>query len=67
MMDPIPDTPGKCSHWHFNLVVDDADNYAKQALVLGGVFWFHHMMSLMSGVFALCLIQRVLLRIYCSQ
>lgn len=36
MMNPTPDTPGKESYWHAYIAVDDVDNCAKQAPLLGG-------------------------------
>ncbi len=36
MMNPTVDTPIKGSFWHAYIAVDDVDQCAKQALVLGG-------------------------------
>ncbi len=36
MMNPTVDTPIKGSFWHTYIAVDDVDDCAKQALVLGG-------------------------------
>ena len=36
MMKPTPDTPGKGSYWHSYIAVEDIDDCAKQAVVLGG-------------------------------
>ena len=36
MMNPTPDAPGKGSHWHSYIAVDDVEKCAKQAPILGG-------------------------------
>jgi uncharacterized protein len=36
MMNPTPDTPGKGSFWHAYFAVDDVDDCAKRAMLLGG-------------------------------
>ena len=36
MMNPTPDTPVKNSFWHAYLAVEDVDDCARQALLLGG-------------------------------
>jgi predicted enzyme related to lactoylglutathione lyase len=36
MMNPTPETPGKGSHWHSYIAVEDVDECAKQAALLGG-------------------------------
>ena len=36
MMNPTPDTPDKESYWHSYIAVDNVDNCAKQAPLLGG-------------------------------
>ncbi|OGQ95144.1 MAG: glyoxalase [Deltaproteobacteria bacterium RIFOXYD12_FULL_57_12] len=36
MMNPTPDTPGKGSFWHFYIAVENIEECAKQALLLGG-------------------------------
>ena len=36
MMNPTPDTPGKGSFWHSYIAVEDVDNCAKRASILGG-------------------------------
>lgn len=36
MMNPTHDTPGKGSYWHSYIAVEDIDDCAKQAVVLGG-------------------------------
>lgn len=36
MMNPTPETPGKQSHWHSYISVEDVDECAKQATLLGG-------------------------------
>jgi predicted enzyme related to lactoylglutathione lyase len=36
MMNPTPDTPGKGSHWHFYIAVEDVDACAKRSPILGG-------------------------------
>lgn len=36
MMSPAPDTPGKGSYWHSYIAVENADDCARQAPLLGG-------------------------------
>ena len=36
MMNPTPDTPGKGSHWHFYIAVEDVDDCARRSVILGG-------------------------------
>lgn len=36
MMNPTRDSPGKGSYWHFYIAVEDVDECARQALLLGG-------------------------------
>jgi len=36
MMNPTPDTPGKGSYWHSYIAVDDIDECANRAPLLGG-------------------------------
>ncbi|MGB5964522.1 MAG: VOC family protein [Sulfurimonadaceae bacterium] len=36
MMNPTPDTQGEGSYWHSYIAVDDIEDCAKQASVLGG-------------------------------
>ena len=36
MMNPTPDTPGEGSYWHSYIAVDNIDDCAEQAVVLGG-------------------------------
>ena len=36
MMNPTPDTPVKGSYWHFYIAVEDVDDCAKRAHLLGG-------------------------------
>jgi len=36
MMKPTADTPGKGSYWHSYIAVDDVDECANRALLLGG-------------------------------
>lgn len=36
MMNPTPDTPGKGSHWHSYIAVEDVDICAKRVPALGG-------------------------------
>lgn len=36
MMNPTPGTPGQGSFWHAYIAVDDVDDCARRALVLGG-------------------------------
>lgn len=36
MMNPTPDTPTKGSHWHSYIAVEDVDECARQAALLGG-------------------------------
>lgn len=36
MMNPTPDTPGKGSYWHSYIAVEDVEECARQAPLLGG-------------------------------
>lgn len=36
MMNPTSDTPGKGSYWHSYIAVENVDDFAKQAPLLGG-------------------------------
>ncbi len=36
MMNPTPDTPGKGSYWHSYIAVEDVEECARQARLLGG-------------------------------